>query len=238
MSEQDTMGEGLAAALIQISAHAERISSIDAREAGHYQEIASQLRELAAEVAAMGTRVGGIGATLSRQAAIVDGLHGLEAQVAALATQLADISTTAEEEEEEEEEEDVRRYQPVPQPRWWRNTGGERDAALDRLRAWVEHIYRPSYGQLAAMLPPCWEHHPLCMFTLDWLSELWSFLYLSPQRDGRALAAQGEWQTRLLPAAAEQMAYEATSCQHSRVPAGGQSPAAARARRNGAHAGA
>ncbi len=231
MTAHDPVGEGLAAALIQISAHAERISGIDAREAGHYQEIASQLRELAAEVAAMGTRVGGIGATLSRQAAIVDGLHGLEAQVTALATQLADISTTA-------EEDDAGRYQPVPQPRWWRNTGRERDAALDRLRAWVEHIYRPSYGQLAAMLPPCWEHHPLCMFTLDWLSELWSFLYLSPQRDGRALAAQGEWQTRLLPAAAEQMAYEATSCQHSRVPAGGQSPAAARAHRNGAQAGA
>jgi hypothetical protein len=223
VTAHDTVGEGLAAALIQISAHAERISGIDAREAGHYQEIGSQLRELAAEVAATGTRVAGIRATLSRQAAIVDGLHGLEAQVTALATQLADISTTA-------EEEDARRYQPVPQPRWWRNTGGERDAALDRLRAWVEHIYRPSYGQLAAMLPPCWEHHPLCMFTLDWLSELWSFLYLSPQRDGRALAAQGEWQTRLLPAAAEQMAYEAASCPHSRVPAGGQSPAAASAR--------
>ena len=106
-------------------------------------------------------------------------------------------------------------YQPVPPPRWWKLTDAEHGAAVDRLRAWVEHIYRPGYGKMAATLPPCWEHHPLCLYMLDWLSELWSVLYLRPDRTGRTLAAQGEWQTRLLPAAAEQMAYEATGCQHT-----------------------
>ena len=54
----------------------------------------------------------------------------------------------------------------------------------------------------------------MCLFTLDWLSELWSVLYLDPDRNAAALAAQAEWQTRLLPAAAEQMTLEASSCPH------------------------
>jgi hypothetical protein len=53
---------------------------------------------------------------------------------------------------------------------------------------------------------------------LDWLSELWSVLYLGPRRTPSILAAQSEWQTRLLTAAAEQMAYEASSCGHSPGP--------------------
>jgi hypothetical protein len=75
-------------------------------------------------------------------------------------------------------------------------------------------VYRPSYGQLAAILPGCWEEHPFCLYTLDWLSELWSVLYLGADRSDRILAAQAEWQTRLLPGAAEQMAAEAAGCQH------------------------
>lgn len=206
----DTPGEGLAAALIQISAHAERISSLDTREASHYQDIASRLRDLAAETASASTRLDGIGATLTRQAAIVDALDGLDIQVAALARQLAELADT-----DEDDDRDDRYYRPVPPPRWWKLTGPERDEAAGRLRAWVDQIYRPGYGKMAAMLPPCWEHHPLCLYMLDWLSELWSVLYLGPHRNGGALAAQGEWQTRLLPAAAEQMAYETTGCQHS-----------------------
>lgn len=65
------------------------------------------------------------------------------------------------------------------------------------------------------MLPPCWEQHLLCLNTLDWLSELWSVLYLSAERTPDILAAQGEWQTRLLPSAADQMALDADGCQHA-----------------------
>jgi hypothetical protein len=65
------------------------------------------------------------------------------------------------------------------------------------------------------MLPSCWERHPVCLYTLDWLSELWSLLYVAPQRDGPILAAQAEWHTRLLPAAADQMSHEASGCDHA-----------------------
>jgi hypothetical protein len=97
-----------------------------------------------------------------------------------------------------------------------------------RLRAWVEQIYRPGYGQIAATLPSCWEQHTLCLYTLDWLSELWSFLYLDPERTAASLAAQAEWQTRLLPAAAEQMAFDATGCPHARSTPRRQPPPAGR----------
>ena len=50
--------------------------------------------------------------------------------------------------------------------------------------------------------------------------ELWSALYLNPERQTSTLASQAEWQTRLLPALAEQIYLETTRCEHSRPPTG------------------
>ncbi len=199
--------DAIAAALIQIAAHAERISDLDTREAGHHREIASQLTGLAAQADTASTRIAAITGTLARHAAVVNSLGDLDRQVAALARQLADLTGTG-------EEPDGRGYQPAAARRWWHLTGSDRDAAISLLRAWIDQIYQPGYGHFAAILPPCWEHHPVCLYTLDWLSELWSVLYIQPRRTHGALAAQAEWQTRLLPAAASQMAREASSCQH------------------------
>jgi hypothetical protein len=105
-------------------------------------------------------------------------------------------------------------YQPVPTPRWWKLDGPERDEALARLRAWVEQIYRPGYGHISARLGVCWELHPLCLYGLEWVMELWSTLYLTGKRPASALASQAEWQTRLLPALAEQLNLETTRCRH------------------------
>jgi hypothetical protein len=208
MTTPDDSAEGLAAALIQISAHAERIAGLDTREAAHYEEIATLLGRLADEMAALPDQHDADGIDLTRQASILQALDALEEQVAGLTRHLAQLA------DDEDADEIDSRYQPVPVPRWWKLTGSDRDDAVGRLRAWVDQIYRPGYGQLAAMLPPCWDQHPFCLYTLDWLSELWSALYVDPSRDGRDLAAQAEWQTRLLTAAAEQMAYEAAGCQH------------------------
>jgi len=49
--------DAIAAALIQIAAHAERISDLDTREAGHHREIASQLTGLAAQADTASTRI-------------------------------------------------------------------------------------------------------------------------------------------------------------------------------------
>jgi hypothetical protein len=127
--------EGLAAALIQISAHAERIASLD----GHYQDAATRLNELAAEVTSLASSVDQMGGTLSHHGAVVEALDGLDTQVAAVARQLAELT-------DDDSDQDDRSYQPVLPPRWWKITGPERDTALSRLRAWVDQVYRPGYG--------------------------------------------------------------------------------------------
>lgn len=168
--------DGLAAALIQIAAHAEQIGGLDARETSHHQDTTTRLRALTDEASAARARMDAIHDTLSRQAVILDGLDGLDRDVAALAHQLTLLAGTSEDDDDSASD----RYQPVLPPPWWKVNDLERQLAVDRLRAWVSHVYQPGYGRLAAMLPACWEQHPLCLYVLDWLSELWSVLYLSP----------------------------------------------------------
>jgi len=73
-------------------------------------------------------------------------------------------------------------YQPPPAPRFWKVGDSAHREAVGKLRGWVEDVYRPGYGHLAASLGDCWDQHPLCLYILDWLSELWSVLYLAPAR--------------------------------------------------------
>jgi hypothetical protein len=204
------VGDALTAVLLQITAHAERLAVLDEREATHHQQTADRLTELARQLISTSDRLGEVLATAARQAAILDSLGGLDQQVAALADRLALLVAG----QEDGGDIDARSYLPPPAPRWWKLSGDQCEAALGRLRAWVEQVYRPSYGHLAAALGPCWDQHLLCLFGLDWLMELWSALYLTPERDTSGLAAQAEWQIRLLPALAEQMHLETRRCQH------------------------
>jgi hypothetical protein len=107
-------------------------------------------------------------------------------------------------------------YDPAPVRRWWKLAGPDRAVAVASIRAWVEQVYQPGYGQLAAALAPCWDQHPLCLYALDILAELWSVLYLDPYRPPSLLTAQAEYQARILPALAEQMATETSRCRHRR----------------------
>ena len=181
------------------------------RSAAHYQEIATRLTDLASQLTETSDRIDSVHDLATRQAAVLETLSGLDQQVSALATRLSGIPAAGSRGEEGEP------YRPAPAARWWKLDRAERDQALARLRAWVEQVYRPGYGHLASALGPCWEQHPLCLYGLDWLMELWSALYLPPERHTAALASQAEWQTRLLPALAEQMHIETTRCQHART---------------------
>jgi hypothetical protein len=109
-------------------------------------------------------------------------------------------------------------YQPEAAPQWWMLPPSERAEPLARLRGWVERVYRPGYGHLAAALAPCWEAHDLCLYGLDIASELWSALYLQPERSPALLSAQAEYQVRILPALAAQLAAETSRCGHTRIP--------------------
>ena len=115
-------------------------------------------------------------------------------------------------------------YHPEPAPQWWNLRADGRAEPVARLRAWVEQVYRPGYGHLAATLGPCWETHDLCLYALDIAATLWSVLYLQPLRTAVLLSAQAEYQARILPALAAQLVTETSTCVHprGRVPAPGQ----------------
>jgi hypothetical protein len=112
---------------------------------------------------------------------------------------------------------DPDRHQPDPAPPWWKLAAADRAEPLARLRAWVNQVYRPGYGHLAATLAPCWEAHDLCLYALDIAAALWSVLYLQPDRTPALASAQAEYQARILPALAAQLMTETTRCGHPRT---------------------
>src|ERR1700678_2731965 len=169
-----------AATLIQIAAHAEQLAALDARETAHHDDTGQQLDHLGQRADTAAGRIDALTIVLGRHATLVNALGGLDDQVAALTEQLAELTGRG--------SGDGEAYQPAPAPRWWRLAGTERDDAAGRLRAWVEQVFQPGYGHLASVLPPCWELHPLCLYPLDWLSELWAALYLDPRRAASTLA--------------------------------------------------
>jgi hypothetical protein len=193
--------EGLPAALHQLSEHAGRLTALDEREAGHWREAGTRLTDLAATVTSLS-------GALQDQAAVLTGIGGMAGQVAVLAERAGEIVPA--------DERGAASYTPAPAPRWWALQGEARDGAAARLRAWVEEIFRPGYGLVSAALGSCWESHPICLYGLDWLSELWSVLYLQSGRTAGTLSAQAEFQTRILPAIAGQMAAETSRCDHGR----------------------
>ena len=62
---------------------------------------------------------------------------------------------------------DPDRYRPSPSSAWWKLVAAERQEPIARLRAWVQQVYQPGYGHLAATLGPCWTSHDLCLYGLD-----------------------------------------------------------------------
>jgi hypothetical protein len=200
-----TTDDSITAALLQIGQCADRIGQIDAREGAHFREVSDALAKLH-------TKVQGLQGTVADQAEILASLDGAAEAIAELGAQLETLLPP---------EAEGGRYQPIPPVRWWELGDTQRQDAVRRLQSWVARIYRPHYGHLAAVLGECWPQHPLCLVTLDWLSELWSVLYLQPARNARDLAAQAEFATRILPAAAAQMDIETSQCPH-RAPAGGR----------------
>jgi hypothetical protein len=196
-----TPPDPLPAALDQLAAHHERIAQLDEREAGHFAALSGQLTETAALAA-------GIGAIVKDHAAALARLESLDRQVAALAAQLAGNAAA---------DGNGDGYWPGSAPRWWKLTGPARQEPVARLRAWVEQVYRPGYGQLAATLGPCWEAHDLCLYALDIAAELWSVLYLHNDRSPALLSGQAEYQTRILPALAEQLMTETSCCGHAQA---------------------
>jgi hypothetical protein len=188
----------LGAVLDQLAACRERLADLETREAGHFGELHGQLAQLAGMVTTLSR-------TLAEDTAALARLDALDRQVADLAGRHTGPGRG---------DEAGDGYQPQPPPAWHQLADGERYAPVARLRDWVEHVYRPGYGHLAA-LGACWPRHDLCLYALDIASQLWSALYLQPERSTGLLSAQAEYQVRILPALAAQMATETTGCGHA-----------------------
>jgi hypothetical protein len=193
-----TSNDPVTAALNQLAANHERLTQLNDRETGHFATLSARLAELT-------DLITGIGRKLEGDAAILARFEALDRQVTDLAVHLTPHSP------------DPDGYQPDPAPAWWKLPAADRHEPITRLRAWVEQVYRPGYGYLAAALGPCWPSHDLCLYGLDILSQLWSALYLQPQRSAGLLSAQAEYQARLLPALAEQLRAETNRCGHPRT---------------------
>jgi hypothetical protein len=210
----------MTAALLKMTEYGERIGVLDEREAGHFRDVTSALHKLR-------TTVSGVEGTIADQAEILGSLNGLDEAVARLTEQITPLLPPAAPASD--------RYQPTDTVRWWRLQDSARTEPIARLRNWVAEIYLPYYGYLAAPLGPCWDQHPLCLVLFDWLSELWSVLYLSKPRTDRLLDAQAEFSTRILPAVADQLRIETTNCGHGNgPPSRNGTPASTTARTGGA----
>jgi len=189
-----TSHDPITAIVDQLAEHAEQITRLDTRQSEHHAAVSKQLAELTSQAAALGRVV---------------------QEHAAALTQLAVASPAVS---------DPGGYCPGPAPAWRKLAAADRSEPVARLRAWVEQVYRPGYGHLAAGLGPCWDQHDLCLHGLDIAAELWSVLYLQPDRSPALVSAQAEYQARILPALADQLRTETNRCGHPRNPAppGGQ----------------
>ena len=147
-----TEPDALTAVLLQLQGLTQQLAELDHREASDIQQIRDRLTGLATLVSSIKDAAAGQADTLAAIKAIDERIDELAAQIAS---------------EPGEES-----YQPRPSRRWWKLEGPEREASIASLRAWVEQIYLPGYGYLAASLGDCWDQHSLCLYALDWLSEL------------------------------------------------------------------
>jgi hypothetical protein len=188
-------GDPLAAVLDQLAACREHLAGLEAREAGHHAELRGQVAQLAGMVTTVSRALAEDTAALAR-------LDALDRQVTELTRRRARPGEGGDGD------------QPHPAPRWHELTPADRQAPIALLRQWVEHVYRPGYGHLA-VLGPCWAEHDLCLYGLDILSQLWSALYLHPEPGPALLSAQAEYQARILPALAAQLAAETSRCRHA-----------------------
>ncbi len=182
---------------------------------GALQNVVLQLAQTAEKLADLERLVTELGADIRQQAERTARLQALEEALAALTVRVAEVLP--------DEQGSPRVYAPRHAPRWWNLTGQAREAELGRLRGFVEHVYRPGFGHLAARLRPCWESHDLCLYCLDIAAELHAVLYLQSRRTVSLLNGQAEYATRVLPALADLMSTETRSgCQHHAPAANGR----------------
>lgn len=193
----------MAAAVLKLTDLAARVEQVEQSAGQRIADLAASCAEALAQVASLRQEAGTLGGR-------ADGIETRLAEVGALLARMSDQidALTA---SQDQPAGPAAGYQVHPAPPWWQ-PGDDRCAqTADRLRDWVGEVYRPVFGYLGALLPGCWDRHPLCLAYLDVLHEAWCLLYIPP-RDPKMVFAQLDWLTRPLLQAAEVMARETSGC--------------------------
>jgi hypothetical protein len=99
--------DALAAALLQLSEHADKLNRLDAREAAHAAETAERTTAITTLTAAMKH-------TLDDQANILAGLKDLDHRLQGLTARIDDLASGPDDSSVD------RSYQPAPTPRFWK----------------------------------------------------------------------------------------------------------------------
>jgi hypothetical protein len=188
----------------------------ETRNAADIAVLADRLTDLRTIVDRLGLAVEVAQGTIANQSAILGSLEGLTTLVDELTRRFNAVFG------EPDDPSGLQFYTPIATPRFWLLEGNERAQAIARLTAWVDEVYRPTFGHISSTLPECWESHPLILTLLDIASELHSCLYLQPRRNQALLAGQAEYFTRILPALAQLMEKDAAMCRQLHGEVNGQ----------------
>jgi hypothetical protein len=203
MTGQTQPGDpNITAAVLRLADLASQIERTDNTLTRRTGELARELAETQEQL----RRLASTPATLTSQA---DDINQRLADMADQLSHLADRITATPAPPDETSDDDG--YLVNPTPPWWKPSDQRCHDTASRLADWVHDVYRPVYGYLADLLPPCWRQHPLCLAYLDALHEAWCLLHLQ-NRDPAIAFAQLDWLTRPLPQAAEIMATDTKRC--------------------------
>lgn len=170
-------------------------------------ELGEALANVDGRLGELATVVRGVRGTQAAQGELLEGLEDIRRDVASLRGRFNAVFPP-------ERSDDSEFYDPPPSIRPWELDEAGMAQAINYLGDWVDKIYRPTFGHIAAKLPPCWNQHWLCITVIDVLSELHKVLWLQPVRLAGTLSGQAEFLTRLAPALAELMAAERKGCVH------------------------
>jgi hypothetical protein len=203
--QAESREDGTVAAVLRLADLAGKIERVDGDVTRRTEELAQDCAATQEQVdrlsGALGTLTGQAEDIELRLADMTALLGRMSAQISALASPPGEVGC------------DDMGYRVNPAPPWWQPADQRCQDTADRVADWVQEVYRPVYGYLADLLPPCWRQHPLCLAYLDVLHEAWCLLYLQ-HRDPKMVFAQLDWLTRSLLQAAEVMANETKRCRN------------------------
>jgi hypothetical protein len=181
-----------------------------AQQGQRLAELNESLAQVDGRLGELQTVLVGVRGTQAAQGEILGGLQQIRQDLASLRNRVNAVFPP-------EQNDGSEFYDPPPSIRVWEMDEGQRTEVIQYLDKWVTKVWVPTFGYLAAKLPPCWKEHWLCITVIDVLSELHKVLWCQPVRLAGTLSGQAELLTRLAPALAEVMATERKGCVHERA---------------------